>query len=263
MRLESIKGLATAAAVAAVLILQGVAATPSLGDEPKGFGRLFRMGGNSSSSPSNSPATPPASSMMTTSPAPASARGVQDYYGLPALSTPPTGPAGGPTGPRITPKPRVNKPTTEADPLVTRVSLGRSDGGGQFGIFLQVYADGTVIDGEGLHKVGPDVLKPVVEAVASGELGKVKGHCGGPAGDFIEDVHVVTYDRSLARLRATSFSYSGNTQGCDHAVHHLQVVLDALQAKLGPAATPAPATAGNSPAPGLLPTPALPLTNLP
>jgi hypothetical protein len=142
----------------------------------------------------------------------------------------------------------VSKPPTEADPLVTRISLGRSDAGSQFGMFLQVFADGTIIDGEGVHRVGPAALRPVVEAVADNELGKVKGHCGGPAGDFIETVHVVVFDRAYGRLRANSFSYSGNTQGCDHAVHHLNKVLDDLQTRISanqpaaPAAAPAIAT---------------------
>ena len=80
--------------------------------------------------------------------------------GQPALSTPAVDPARASTGPRLTPKPRVNKPVTEADPLVTRVSLGRSDNGSQFGMFLQVFADGTIIDGEGVHHVGREALKP-------------------------------------------------------------------------------------------------------
>ena len=101
-------------------------------------------------------------------------------------------------------------------------------------MLLQVFADGTVIDGEGVHHVSAEALKPVVEAVASGDLAKLKGHCGGPAGDFIENVHVIVFERSLGRLRANSFSYSGNPQGCDHAVHHLQKALDELQTKLSP-----------------------------
>jgi hypothetical protein len=158
--------------------------------------------------------------------------------------------------PKVMPKPRVNKPVTEADPLVTRVSLGRSDTGSQFGMFLEVFADGTVIDGEGVHKVSAEAIKPVIEAVASGELAKLRGHCGGPAGDFIENVHVVVFDRSMGRLRASSFSYSGNPQGCDHAVHHLQKVLDELQTKLSPVAPVASAPNGNNvPAPS-------PLTNI-
>ncbi len=251
MRFESIQGRATAAAVAAGLLLSaGLGAGRAFGDEPRGFGRLFRGGGSSSSSTTGPASTVPPSAGSTRA-----SQALTDYHGQPALSTPPVGPSGG-SSPRITPKPRINKPVTEADPLVTRVSLGRSDNGSQFGMFLQVYADGTVIDGEGVHKVGPDALKPVIEAVSSGDLAKLKGHCGGPAGDFIENVQVVVYERSYGRLRATAFSHSGSTQGCDHAVHHLQVVLDALQAKISPA-SPAgsPATASLAPTSAAIPSP--------
>ncbi len=134
-------------------------------------------------------------------------------------------------------------------------------------MLLQVFADGTVIDGEGVHKVGPDALKPVIEAVGSGDLAKLKGHCGGPAGDFIETVHVVVFDRAFGKLRANAFSYSGSTQGCDHAVHHLQKVLDDIQARVSsPAGTSPTSTAANlpavTPAPGLA-MPSLPATSTP
>ncbi len=259
MRLDSIPRLA-AAAVAGGLILIAAQGTTRAGDEPGRLGRLFRIGGGPSSNASPAPATPPSTSAMT--------RTAPEFRGQPALSTPPTT---APSGPRLTPKSRVNKPVTEADPLVTRISLGRADTGSQFGMFLQVFADGTVIDGEGTHHVSTETLKPVVDAVASGDLARFKGHCGGPAGDFIETVHVVAYERSYGRLRANAFSYSGNTQGCDHAVHHLQKVLDELQTKLGPGspstATPAPAasTAADSPRSmqGLMTSPPLPLTNIP
>ncbi len=260
MRLESIKGLA-AATVAAGLILYSVGATPSLGDEPSRLGRLFRMGGSSTNGADSNPG-PTSGPTSTITPGPG-------FTGQPALSTPPTTPSGAPSlapSLRVSPKPRVNKPITEADPLVSRISLGRSDGGSQFGMFLQVFADGTVIDGEGAHHVSPEVLRPVVEAVASGDFAKLKGHCGGPAGDFIENVHVVVFDRSLGRLRASSFSYSGNPQGCDHAVHHLQKVLDELQTKLSPSAPASSPTASNAPAPSAratLSTPPLPLTSTP
>ena len=216
MRLGSILGSSTST-VACGLILATSCASPILGDEPGRLGRLFRMGSSASSPkpPISAPSTPPS------------------FSGQPALSTPPSTASSTAVVPAIKPKPRVNKPVTEADPLVTRISLGRSDTGSQFGMFLQVFADGTVIDGEGVHRVNPDALKPVVEAVSAGELAKLRGHCGGPAGDFIENVHVTVFDRSLGRLRANSFSFSGNPQGCDHAVIHLQKVLDDLQTKLG------------------------------
>ena len=126
----------------------------------------------------------------------------------------------------------MSRAATEADPLVTRVSLGRSDDGTQFGMFLQVFADGTVLDSEGTHHVDSQTLRPLIEAIQSSDLTRLKGHCGAPATDFIEQVHVVVYERNLGRLRATSFSYSGNPQGCDHVVRHLHATLEALQAKI-------------------------------
>ena len=235
------------AAGAAWLLCLAAHALTAHADEPTRFGRLFRLGAttNSANPGSTTPATSPAITTLPTTP---SARSVADTYGQPALSTPPTTAAGVPLTPtpRITPKPRVNKPATEADPLVSRIALGRADGGSQFGIFTQVFADGTVIDGEGVHKVSPDLLKPIVEAVSSGDFGRIKGHCGGPAGDTYENFHVVTYERAYGRLRANAFSYSGNPQGCDHAVHHLHKALDELQMKM--------TTGGSTTASALTPT---------
>ena len=258
-------------ACASFALLQVV---PAQADEPGRLGRFFRFG--AASEPSKSASSPaPKSSLATSTPPGGSTmtppyRSVADSYTPPALSTPPTT-ASGSNGlspqPRITPKSRVNKPITEADPLVTRLAVGRADGGSQFGMFMQVFADGTVIDGEGVHKVSPDVLKPVVEAVSSNEFAKLKGHCGGPAGDTFENFHVVTYERAYGRLRANAFSYSGNPQGCDHAVHHLHKVLDELQMKMSAPAgmgnatasmtptvvAPAMTSPASSPAPALVP----------
>ena len=148
----------------------------------------------------------------------------------PPVTTPPSAPAG--PGQRLSPKPRVSPAITTADPLLTRLALGRSNDGSQFGMFLQVFADGTVIDSEGVHHLRPADLKPIVDSVQSGDLFRIRGHCGAPATDFIEYVHIVVYERRFGRLSAHSFSYSGNTQGCDHAIRHLHTVLENLQAKL-------------------------------
>jgi len=193
-----------------------------------------------------------------------------------------------PTGPgqRLAPQPRVSSAITTADPVLTRFALGRSNDGSQFGMFLQVFADGTVVDSEGVHHLRPADLRPIVDAVESGELYRLKGHCGAPATDFIEYVYIVVYEHRLGRLMAHSFSYSGNPQGCDHAIRHIHTTLENLQAKLSrqpavnaPAvsATPVPLgnslvsrpdpsnPIGNSPAPGLSPRPGqvpiLPATN--
>jgi hypothetical protein len=112
------------------------------------------------------------------------------------------------------------------------MALGRSNDGSQFGMFLQIFADGTVIDSDGVHRLSSADLKPIVEAIQSGELARVRGHCSTPSADFVEHVHLVVFERRLGRLQAHSFSYSGNPQGCDHAVRHLHTVLEAAQAKL-------------------------------
>ncbi len=131
---------------------------------------------------------------------------------------------------------------TNADPLLTRLALGRSDDGSQFGMFLQIFADGTVIDSEGVHHLRQADLKPILDLLQSGDLTRTRGHCGAPATDFIDYVNIVVYERRLGRLWAHTLSYSGNPQGCDHAVRHLHTTLETLQTKLSrnTAGTPAP-----------------------
>jgi hypothetical protein len=212
-------------ALAAGVLVLGAAQVASRGDEPGRFGRLFRFGGRpAAASPAESvePEAPPAS--------PAAA--------------PPIRESG--TGPRLVPRPRVSRPVTEADPIVTRISVGHSDDGRQFGMVLQVFADGTVIDTEGFHRVGAEAMRPLVQALQSADLHRPRSHCGGPATDSAELVHVVVFDRSFGRLKANAFSYSGNTEGCDPALRQLQAALEALQARLSgppPSASPAPSPA--------------------
>jgi hypothetical protein len=129
-------------------------------------------------------------------------------------------------------------------------------------MFMHLYADGTLVDTEGVHRVSQDALEPVLKALRMGELYRQKGHCGGPPTDFIEQIHMVVYDRNLGKLRATAFTYSGNTHGCDPSIKHLHAALDNLQARLvgqpspavasGPAAA-APAVSSNAPVLGRTP----------
>jgi hypothetical protein len=239
-------------ALATGFLLLGLATSPGLGDDPPPGGRLarlFRFGpsGDSPAKPASTASNTPAPGVIYATP--------------PSPSTPastPAEPSSPANTPRITAQPRTSRPATEADPLVTRVSVGKSDGGGQFGMFLEVFADGTVIDGEGIHHISTEALKPLVDALRQGDLYRVKGHCGNPSTDFIVTTHVVVYERSLGKLRATSFSYSGNPHGCDASVHKLHAAIESIQTRLS---TPAPAAtstpAATSPSTG---TPVLGLT---
>jgi hypothetical protein len=137
----------------------------------------------------------------------------------------------------------VSKPPTEADPILTRIAVGRSDGGGQFGMFLQVFADGTVIDTEGVHRVNHDVMKSLLDVLHQGDLYRVKGHCGAPSTDFVDHAHIVVYERAYGKLRASSFSYSGNPQGCDPSIKRMHAAIEAIQMKVS-------STAGQTPVAG-------------
>jgi hypothetical protein len=165
--------------------------------------------------------------------------------------------AGGGGGPgsagsvgRLVPQPRVSRPITEAPPILTRIQLGRSDDGHSFGMFLQIYADGTVIDTEGVHRLPTAELKPLVEALRAADVGRIRGHCGGPAVDFVEHVQLIVYDQARGRIQANAFSYSGNLQGCSSELQALQSAIHAVQAKVSPAtvARPNPSAVGGDPA---------------
>jgi hypothetical protein len=234
------------------------------------LGRIFGRGGGSSS---NGPAPsqvgsqeaplPYGSSFGNSLPAGGSTfrpanPPVSNFGGLP--ETPPLSASNGPSE-RLTPKPRVSSAVTNADPVLTRFALGRSNDGSSFGMFLQVFADGTVVDSEGVHHLRMADLKPIMDVVQSGEVYRLRGHCGAPSTDFIEYVHMVVYERRFGRLQAHSFSYSGNPQGCDHVIRHLHAALENLQAKLSHQPTPAgTGTVGTSPAVPLNPAPSLPAT---
>ncbi|WP_337176660.1 hypothetical protein [Paludisphaera sp.] len=292
MRAQRLGWSVTAASLGAVLALSPAAGA----DEPGLFGRLFRMGGsNSSKAPAGKPASPfgkprpgaPGGHNHDHDHGPGAGPGPDragsgggDNFIPPAAPRTAVAPPASPTGPGpstpeaadansappIAPRARVSSAATEADPLLTRVALGRSNDGGRFGMFMQVYADGTVIDSEGVHRLSPADVKPLADLVASGELGRNRGHCGVPSGDYVEEVHVVVFERRLGRLTAQPFSYSGNPQGCDASVRQLHAVLENLQLRLSGLPAAAVANAADAPmaAPALAPAaaPALPLDEL-
>ena len=242
--------------IAESLLIVAIGAGSVNADDSGFFSRLFRLGGAppSQSQPARSqptaPYNPTSGGSVSSGPAPISS-------GF-APQGPVTTPASGTTGPaaRVSPRPRVSSAITTADPLVTRMSLGRSNDGSQFGMFLQVFADGTVIDSEGVHHLRASDLKPIVDTVLSGELFRGRGHCGGPSTDFVDCVQMIVYERRLGRLTANSFSYSGNPQGCEHAVRHLHTLLDNVQAKISgqPVAGATSVGAGTAPVPmGVIP----------
>jgi hypothetical protein len=156
---------------------------------------------------------------------------------------------------RLIPQPRHYRPVTDADPIATRITLIRSNDGNRIGMFIQVFADGTVINSEGVHHLGREGIRPLVDVLQAGELYRLKGYCGSPPTDYLEHVHVVVYERSLGRLRANAFSFSGNPEGCDPAVRKLQSVFEAIESKLSrPAST---STAAPTAVSGLTGAPAL------
>jgi hypothetical protein len=83
-----------------------------------------------------------------------------------------------------------------------------------------------------VHHLRAAQLKPIMDIVQSGDLYRLRGHCGAPSTDFVEYVHIFIYERRFGRLTAHTFSYSGNPQGCDHVVRHLHTALENLQARL-------------------------------
>jgi hypothetical protein len=187
---------------------------------------------------------------------------------FPAGPATPDAGAGAGEVPTIRPQPRTSQAATGADPLFTRVTLGRTDDGNRFGMFLQVYADGTVIDSEGVHKASPEAMQGLAQALQDPELARADGHCGGPPTDFVEQVYAVVYRRKLGGLVATPFSYSGNTAGCSQAIRNLHAASEAFVSRMtspgagGAAAGLTPVAAAPTAAPATAPA-SLPLMAAP
>lgn len=267
------------------LVALGVAALafgPGTGraDEPGIFGRIFRGGGGTPTARANTPTTggaglPYGRTPSTAFPSDSVSRldggaGAGPAYGAvsdPVVTPQPDNSADSGALPRLTPKSRVNRPITNAEPVLTRFALGRSNDGSQFGMFLEIFADGTVLDSEGVHHLRPADLKPVMEAIQGSDFSRIRGHSGAPPTDFIDHVQIIVFDRRLGRLTAHPFSYSGNPQGVDHAVRHLHTALEGLQLKLSrtnqPATSATPTNASAAPGPNAATPSVVPLTTSP
>lgn len=263
------------AAIGVVMVALGAAGAAA--DEPGILGRLFRRPAPKPPAPTTKPAGDTGRAALGNGHAPAAPSLLPPDTGAPAIPGPGSMLTPGPStpevadaanAPRLRPQPRVSRAATEAELILTRVALGRSDDGTQFGMFLQIYADGTVIDSEGVHKVGADTLRPVLQVLQSTDLDRLRGHCGSPPTDFIEQVYVTVYERKYGALRANTFSYSGNPKGCDPAVAQLHAAVEGLVTRLqSPSSAPPSATAAST-APAATPdvpplgTPAPPVLNL-
>ncbi len=236
------RGLKLVAFAVPVLAMQSVAMAD---DEPRiglGLSRLFRLGGARNSA---KPAPKPhdhdhdhESEEIDIARVPSERDRKDRYPDIEPAEPSPFQPAvvspgfGEPANARIAARPKYSGPVTEADPILTRVGIARSDGGNSFALFVQVYADGTVIDTEGVHRLPLAQIKPILSVIRGHDFSRVRGHCGQPSADFIENVQMVVYDRSMGRLRAHAFSYAGDPKGCDPSVAHLHKAVDELIMKL-------------------------------
>jgi hypothetical protein len=235
----------TATAALAALLATGYWAGPlnaEENDRPSGgFGlsRFFRFGSSQPAARDNqhhhNHDLPPGSQVIDSGEIPQMARGNSSAGrgpvggDVPAFQPAVTSPGFGQSNAsRITPRTNYSGPVTEADPILTRVGIGRADSGSTFGLFLQIYADGTVIDSEGVHRLPTSQIRQIVNVIRGHDFSRIKGHCGQPSADFVENVQMIVYDRSLGRLRAHAFSYAGNPEGCDPSVAHLHKAVEDL-----------------------------------
>lgn len=234
----------TASGLCVGFLAAGLMAAPLQADDndrPGGFGlsRLFRFGSGASSASRehNHDHDKPTGERIINSDIPEMARNsgtagaTRGPVGgdVPVFQPAVTSPGFGQNATaRISARSAYSGPVTEADPILTRVGIGRADSGSTFGLFLQIYADGTVIDSEGVHRLPTSQIRQIVSVIRGHDFARIKGHCGKPSADFVENVQMIVYDRSMGRLRAHAFSYAGNPEGCDPSVAHLHKAVEDL-----------------------------------
>ena len=254
-------------------LLLGVVAAPALrGDEPTRLGRLFRLGGRRAPATHRAVGKPSSDASY--------GRPLAHHVGtsVPRSSLPvvladgvrrPTDRRRGQR--RRTTRDRASAPDDEAGDRVRpagHAGLDRPvDDGKPFCMFIEVFADGTVLDSEGVHRVGagqPPADRPGASSRASWLSSRVTAAVRRRISS--SRCRSSTYDRYRGRLRATPFAFSGNPQGCDPAVKQLNDAIDAIQTKLagppvsaptgstGAATQPSPVPALGQPARPLPPT---------
>lgn len=216
------------------LALAVVASSPLMGQESGLIGRIFRK-------PESTP------TRKKVEPASGRSRRAETEADI----APPVADESAPI-PSLPPGARVGAPAN-GDPLVSRFCIGRAADGQTFGMFLHVFADGTVMDSAGLHHSDPAQLDRLRDVLKDTPVDSLEGHCDGTAGDYLEVVYVILYQRAGGKIRARTLSYAGNTQGCDPALQKLQATLEGFQAHLSSPTMPGLGTAlpdfGPAPAP--------------
>lgn len=249
----------------AIALGSACAAAPTVAhaDGPGLFGRLFKKKEARNANPAPRQNGLPG----MTRPAPGSAGADPDAHdhgsGPEGSSLPftnananpePAAPVPGPADPaqaRNDPRPAAptasSRPITEADPLLTRVSLIRGDKGQRFGVFLQIYTDGTVLDSQGIHRLQRSEMAPIIQAIQACDVTRRPAHCGGQSSDYLEAVQFVIHDRSSGKLRAHAFSCSGDIRTCDQGLQRLQMVLDELMTKFSGGPSPDAGAVGPGP----------------
>lgn len=205
----------TSVRFAMVVGATGLLAAAAVADEPGWLGRILRRNAAPAASPRR---VTPAMSRDRTS------AGLLEPPSIEERAEVPTTPA--------RPAASLVPPPANADPLVSRFAVGRATDGSTFGVFLHLYADGTVMDSSGLHHSDPgqlEILRGVLEDLPLDELDH---HYPGAAAGDLEVIQMIVYQRSKGRIRAVSFSYSGDPGDAPPAIRRLHSALESFQMHL-------------------------------
>jgi hypothetical protein len=218
-----------------VMGLIGPLASAGAGDDRGFLGRIFRRG---STTPPSARRVDPVSDRDRTSA---------------DLLKPPTAEElePRPGRPHSVPAAALVPPPANGDPLVTRFAVGRATDGSTFGLFMHIYADGTVMDSSGLHNADPTKLEALRDVLSTLPLNALELHYPGPAAGDLEVIQVVVYQRSKGKIRAVPFSYSGDPSEAPPEIRRLHAALESFQMQF------AGEGFEHSPAPALTPTPGL------
>jgi hypothetical protein len=138
-------------------------------------------------------------------------------------------------------------PPANADPLLSRFAIGRASDGQTFGLFMHIFADGTVMDSNGLHHSDPAAFERLKDTLRETPLEQLERHTEGTASDYLEVVYLVAYQRAGTKLRAVPLSHAGNTSTAPPSLQRLHAALEAFQAHISSPVPGTPAAAMSAP----------------